>query len=332
MESCPTLSLVVPAYNEHGNLEKLYSELVGVLSRLDLSWEIIFVDDGSKDSTWSVVQRLHQEDSRVLGIRLSRNFGHQHALIAGLTYARGSAVISMDADMQHPPEVISSLVDEWRKGNKIVKTVRRDPANLPTFKRLTSRFFYRLFSYLSGIEMQGGMADFRLLDREVLNQLLQFKEAGLFLRGIVEWVGYPSSIVSFDCGRRFNGVTKYTVRRMIQFAWHGVSSFSLVPLRIGIMMGLVSSTIAFLGVLYAILVKLLGGYAVPGWASTLAIISFEFGVLFMFLAILAEYVGRILDEVRERPRFIVSERLMPNELAADSPLATVPAIKAHASE
>jgi dolichol-phosphate mannosyltransferase len=331
MGACPTVSLVVPAYNEHGNLDKLYSELVNVLSQLDLTWEIIFVDDGSKDTTWSVVTRLHKEDHRVLGLRLSRNFGHQHALIAGLTYARGEAVISMDADMQHPPEVISSLVHEWREGNKIVKTVRRDPANSPIFKRLTSLLYYRLFSYLSGIKMQGGMADFRLLDRQVLDQMLQFKETGLFLRGIVEWVGYPSAIVSFDCGPRFTGVTKYTVRRMIRFAWHGVSSFSLVPLRIGIMMGLLSSAIAFLGVLYAILGRLLDGHAVPGWASSLAIISFEFGVLFLFLAILAEYVGRILDEVRERPRFIVSERLTPDESAAASSTPTVPAIKAQTS-
>lgn len=332
MDECPTLSLVVPAYNEQGNLEKLYLELVGVLSQLDLSWELIFVDDGSKDSTWSVVTYLHQLDYRVLGLRLSRNFGHQHALVAGLTYARGNAVISMDADMQHPPEVIPSLVREWRKGNKIIKTVRRDPVNVPVFKRLTSRLYYRLFSYLSGIEMQGGMADFRLLDRQVLNQMLQFKEAGLFLRGIVEWVGYPSAVVSFDCGPRFSGVTKYTVKRMIRFAWHGVSSFSLVPLRIGIMIGLISSGISFLGVLYAILGKWLDGHTVPGWASSLAIISFQFGVLFLFLAILAEYVGRILDEVRERPRFIVSERLTPAEVAIGSRTPTVPGVKAQASE
>jgi dolichol-phosphate mannosyltransferase len=332
MYDCPTLSLVVPAYNEQGNLEKLYVELVGVLSQLDLSWELIFVDDGSKDSTWSVVTYLHQLDYRVLGLRLSRNFGHQHALVAGLTYARGNAVISMDADMQHPPEVIPSLVREWRKGNKIIKTVRRDPVNVPVFKRLTSRLYYRLFSYLSGIEMQGGMADFRLLDRQVLNQMLQFKEAGLFLRGIVEWVGYPSAVVSFDCGPRFSGVTKYTVKRMIRFAWHGVSSFSLVPLRIGIMIGLVSSGISFLGVIYAIVGKMLDGHTVPGWASSLAIISFQFGVLFLFLAILAEYVGRILEEVRERPRFIVSERLASAEMAIGSPTPTVTGVKAQASE
>jgi dolichol-phosphate mannosyltransferase len=328
----PTLSLIVPAYNEHGNLAELHSQLVKVLSPVGLPWEIIFVDDGSKDSTWSVVTRLHQEDNRVLGIRLSRNFGHQNALIAGLTHARGDAVISMDADMQHPPAIIPSLVHEWRKGNKIVKTVRRDPVTAPFFKRVTSRLYYRLFSYLSGIEMRSGMADFRLLDRQVLNQMLQFKEAGLFLRGIVEWVGYPSSVVNFDCEPRFAGTTKYTLRRMIKFAWHGVSSFSLVPLRIGIMMGLVSSAIAFLAVLYAILGKLLDGHAVPGWASSLAIVSFEFGVLFLFLAILAEYVGRILDEVRERPRFIVSEQLVSDKVKAVSLIAGVSRNKDHGPE
>ena len=305
----PALSIVVPAYNERGNLFQLCAELEKVLSSLGLPWEIIFVDDGSTDNTWKDIESLHNDDPRVHGIRLSRNFGHQNALIAGLSYARGDAVISMDADLQHPPDVIPLLVDEWRKGNKIVKTVRRDPENLSAFKRWTSRLYYRLFSYLSGVEIQSGMADFRLLDRQVLNELLQFKEEGLFLRGLIQWVGYPSSNVVFDCGTRFSGTTKYTLKKMLRFAWHGISSFSLVPLRLGILLGLFSSGIAFIGVFYAILSKLFDGHTVPGWASSLAIISFLFGVLFVFLAILAEYMGRILEEVRGRPRFIVSERL-----------------------
>jgi polyisoprenyl-phosphate glycosyltransferase len=303
------LSVVIPAYNEEGNVRPLYAELNRTLAPLVDSWELVFVDDGSTDRTWHEIKSLHDQDRRVWGIRLSRNFGHQDALIAGMAHARGDAVITMDADLQHPPRIIPLLIAEWRKGNKIVKTVRREASDLPAFKRLTSRLFYRLFSYLSGVNLQSGMADFRLLDREVLQQVLAFKEEGLFLRGIVQWVGYPNSTVDFECGTRFSGTTKYTFLRMMRFAWHGISSFSLVPLRIGILLGLTASSVAFFGVMFAILTKYLDSEAAKGWASSVAIMSFLFGMLFLFLAVLAEYVGRILIEVRERPRFIVSENL-----------------------
>jgi dolichol-phosphate mannosyltransferase len=327
----PVLSVVVPAYNEQGNLHKLYAEVARSLAGVGLSWELIFVDDGSRDATWAEIEAMHRQDRRVQGLRLSRNFGHQHALVAGLTHARGAAVISMDADLQHPPDVLPQLVEQWRHGAKIVKTIRRDPANVPLLKRLTSRAYYRLFAYLSGVQIEGGMADFRLLDRQVLDELLTFKEAGLFLRGIVQWVGYPSSTIVFDCGQRFAGTTKYTWRRMMRFAWHGISSFSLVPLRIGILLGLFSSAVAFLSVCYAILAKWLDGHTVAGWASSVAIISFLFCMLFLFLAVLAEYVGRILEEVRGRPRFIVSQRLTESghvepTVPAAAPKATPSAI------
>jgi dolichol-phosphate mannosyltransferase len=314
------LSLVVPAYNEQGNLRQLHAQLESTLAPLVSTWEVLFVDDGSTDGTWSEITALHAEDSRVRGIRLSRNFGHQDALIAGMTHAFGDVVITMDADLQHPPYIIPKLIAEWRRGNKIVKTVRRESRELPAFKRLSSRLFYQVFTYLSGVNLRAGMADFRLLDREVLQQVLNFKEAGLFLRGIVEWVGYPNSTVDFECGVRFSGKTKFTLLRMLKFAWHGVSSFSLVPLRMGILLGLAASTIAFLGVAYAILTKWLDGQAAQGWASSVAIVSFLFGVLFVFLAVLAEYVGRILIEVRGRPRFIVSERLDAGHAAGEPPL------------
>lgn len=303
------ISIVVPAYNEEGNLEKLYSELSNVLPAIDATWEIIFADDGSVDKTWENIKALRERDSRVKAVRLSKNFGHQYALLAGLSHAEGDAVISMDGDMQHPPEMIPELVEEWRKGNKVVKTIRSDPDDYLAFKKITSRLFYRVFSYLSGVNLQEGMADFRLLDRKVLNDILKFREEGLFLRGIVEWVGYPSTSITYKCANRFSGTTKYTLRKMLKFGWHGVSSFSIVPLRIGVVIGFIASGISFLGVLYAIYGKIVDGHAVPGWASSVAIISFLFGLLFVFLGLLGEYVGRILVEVRQRPRFLISEGL-----------------------
>lgn len=307
------LSIVVPAYNEQGNLHELCSRLHPILSTLGLAWEILFSDDGSKDATWEEIQQLNRENNCIRGVRLSRNYGHQYALFAGLQHARGKAVISMDADLQHPPELIPEMVNEWKRGNKIVKTVRLDAADSSAFKLFTSRLFYKVFSYLSGVELENGMADFRLLDRQVLNEVLQFGEEGLFLRGIVQWVGFPNSTLTFKCANRFSGTTKYTLRRMLRFAWHGVSSFSIVPLRLGVMIGLIASCISFLGVLYAIIAKLVDGHTVPGWASSLAIVSLLFGMLFLFLGILSEYIGRIVVQVRQRPRFLISETLGFNE-------------------
>jgi polyisoprenyl-phosphate glycosyltransferase len=303
------ISIVVPAYNEEGNLGVLHRRILevmtGAVGRDD--WELVVVDDGSRDGTWRVINALGAADVRVRGIRLSRNFGHQSALMAGLAAARGQAVIMMDADLQHPPELIPQLVGKWQEGFQIVHAVRRDPPHLPWFKRATSRLYYRLFGFLSGVDIEPGAADFRLLDRQVLDEILRFEEEGLFLRGIVHWVGYETASVPFDCGERHAGSSKYSFAKMLRLGWHGVSAFSLVPLRIGIVIGLISSTIAFLGVCYAILGKWLDKEAIPGWASSVAISSFLFGVLFVFLAVLAEYVGRIAVEVRRRPRFLVRE-------------------------
>jgi dolichol-phosphate mannosyltransferase len=311
------ISIVVPAYNEERNLDVLYARLLGQLDKLRMHWELVIVDDGSPDGTWNTIMRLSERDSRVRGVRLSRNFGHQNALLAGLAAARGKAVISMDADLQHPPEVVPQLVERWQDGYQIVHALRRDPPSVPFLKRLTSRLYYRLFSYLSGVEIQPGAADFRLIDRQVLDEILKFKEEGMFLRGIVHWVGYATTSVMFDCSKRHAGRSSYNLRKMLTLAWHGVSSFSLVPLRIAMSIGLLSSMVAFLGVLYAIIGKWLDKEAIPGWASTVAIVSFLFAMLFVFLAVLAEYVGRIVVEVRGRPRFLVRETTRAVRAAAE---------------
>jgi polyisoprenyl-phosphate glycosyltransferase len=247
-------------------------------------------------------------DVRVKGLRLSRNFGHQYALFAGLANATGQAVITMDADLQHPPAAIPELLAHWRNGSKIVHTVRIDHRDTSRMKKITSRVFYRMFSYLSGINLSPGMADFRLLDRQVVDELLQLSEGGLFLRGLIHWLGYPSSQLEFRCRERFSGESKYNVRKMLKFGWTGVTSFSLVPLRLGIILGFITSLVAFCGLGYAVWGKL-AGQAVPGWASEVGVQSFLFGILFIMLGIIGEYIGRILDEVRRRPRFLIHERV-----------------------
>jgi len=303
------LSIVVPVFNEAGNIEKLCSELIPVLERLHVEWEVIFCDDGSDDATWKIIDLLHKNDERIKGIRFSRNFGHQYALFAGMQHASGRAVITMDGDLQHPPELLPKMLERWRAGDKIVHTVRVYNNKQGIFKRVTSSVYYRLFTFLSGVKMESGMADFRLLDRQVLDELLKFKEEGLFLRGIVHWVGFQSSKLNCQCGERFSGEGKYSLKKMLKLAWTGITSFSLVPLRVSIIIGVLTSLLAFSEMLYAIYAKLFTDTAVPGWASGVAVVSFLFGILFIMLGVLGEYLGRVLIESRSRPRFLISESI-----------------------
>ena len=303
----PFITVIIPVYNESEDLSPLCDELSEVLEGEPITWEIIYCDDGSEDSTWEGISTLHKQDDRVRGIRLSRNFGHQYALLAGLTHAQGQAIISMDGDGQHPPKLIPALLQEWRKGNLIVHTVRIDNDRVGLFKKLSSRLFYRVYSVLSGVQIESGMADFRLLDRRVTRDILRFGESDFFLRGIVQWVGYGSSTVFFQARDRLKGKTKYSTARMLRFAWSGISSFSVVPLRLGILVGLVTSALSFGAVGYAIWARFYAPGVVPGWASAVSITSLFFGILFILLGILGDYVGRILIEVKRRPGFLVAE-------------------------
>lgn len=302
----PRLSIIIPVYNEAGNLDRLKNDLGEVLASLEIDWEIIFVDDGSTDNTWAEIEKQNGEDSRLKGLRLSRNFGHQYALLAGLANGTGDALITMDGDLQHPPAIIPELVNEWRHGNMVVHTRRIDPPSVPFFKKLSSTLYYRIFSFLSGVKIESGMADFRLLDRGVVRDILEFSEEGLFFRGIAQWVGYRSATVPFTSNARFSGISKYSLKKMVKLAWNGITSFSIVPLRLGIFLGFITSLIAFAEIIYAIGVKIFTDSAVPGWASAVSVLSFLFGVLFILLGVVGEYIGRILVEVRQRPRYLIA--------------------------
>ena len=302
------ISVVIPVFNEEGNIEKVCHEIINVLSPLGIAYEIIFADDGSRDHTWEIIESFNKDHPFIMGVRLSRNFGHQCALWAGLKFSRGSAVITMDGDMQHPPSLLPQLIDEWKNGAQIVNTIRIDLKELSFFKKFTSKFYYRLFSFLSGVNLEAGMSDFRLLDRKVLDNVLSFSETDLFLRAIVQWVGYTQVNIPFMCNPRFSGRSKYTIVKMAKLAFAGITSFSIIPLRMAILIGLISSAISFYQMGYALYAKILLKATVPGWATTITIMTFMFGVLFILLGILGEYIGRILIQTKNRPKFLIRER------------------------
>ena len=307
-EQAVTLSIVVPLYDEEGNVDLLMKRLTPVLQEIGVPYEVILVNDGSSDRTWHNIRKLAINHTALKGINLSRNFGHQHALLAGLTCAKGQAVVTMDGDLQHPPEVIPELFELWRKGYAIVNTRRRDKHTAGFFKKFTSRCFYRIFSSFAEVSLADGSSDFRLLDRCALEPLLSFRDADLFLRGAVQWLGFSEGIVSFESSDRYSGKTKFSAGRMIRFATGAVISFSTKPLRFGIWLGLITSMLAFIEIVY-IFVTYLRGDTVPGWASTVGILSFLFGILFVVLGIMGTYVARIHRVLQNRPKFIICEAI-----------------------
>lgn len=302
------VSVVAPVYNEADNIPIFLERLQVVLNNLDCTHEIVLVDDGSQDSSWEEIQRSAERYPSLRAFRLSRNFGHQHALLAGLGMARGDAVITMDSDLQHPPEVIPELVEAWRKGSSLVLTRRRETKSSNAFKRLSSRYFYRIFSILADMEVHQGASDFRLIARQPLEELLRFDDAAPFLRGSVELLGFPKTIIAFDVAERHSGQSKYTLRKMLQFANLALIGHSSVPLRIGIWIGVLTSMLAFLELCY-IIYQVLAGNTVPGWASTVGVTSLLFGVMFIVIGIMGTYIADIHALLKSRPKFIIWETL-----------------------
>jgi dolichol-phosphate mannosyltransferase len=306
--SGPTLSVILPAHNEQEALSRTVRAVASALE--PWSHEIIVVDDGSTDGTWMVVQELAGVGG-VRGIRFTRNFGHQAAILAGLAAARGEAVIMMDADGQHPSELLPAFVTQWQSGTPVVQGVRRRDPGAAAFKRWSARAFYAVIRKLAGVNIQAGAADFRLLARPVVEQVLAGAGPLLFIRGLVPWLGFPTALVPFDAGPRIAGKTSFTLRRMMRLSVDGLLGFSIIPLRLAVALGLLISAGSFGYLIYVVGVRLAGGYAVPGWASMTGLLALLGGIQLLTLGVLGEYVGRVFLSTLHRPQYVVGETVEP---------------------
>lgn len=303
----PDISVVLPAFNEAGNIARMTAALDGVLKPLG-RYEIVFVDDGSLDGTLAAIRDAAAANPNVRYISFTRNFGHQEALRAGLRHARGHAVIVMDADFEHPPELIPDLVAAWRAGAKVVATRREDgDAGLPPMKSVTSRLYYRLLDAIGDVRIEPGSSDYMLLDRTVVDTLNGFADQDVFLRGAVRWFGYPTTTIAFSRGARTYGETKYTLRRMVDLAVTGIAAHSVRPLRLAIWLALVFAALGLLLLLYSVVSYILVPQTVTGWTSIMATIALLGAAQLLVLGIIGEYVGRTLREARGRPTYIVGE-------------------------
>lgn len=311
----PLLSVIVPCFNEEGCVDEMIRRLRAVLDRIDCKWEIVFVDDGSRDATLDALKRHATSDARIGYVSFSRNFGHQMALFAGMERARGDAVVSLDGDLQHPPELIPALFEHWLRGKDIVYTVRLANHGHGA-KEAISRTFYWLMRKLTGVNVPTGAADFRLLDRKVVDALLACDERFVFVRGLVPWLGFRNQAVPYEAQERFAGDTKYVFARMLRFALDGIFSFSIVPLRLISFLGALTIALGVFYGFYSIAVRLFTDAAVSGWTSLVVLVLVFSGTQLLSLGILSEYVGRIYEEVKHRPRYIVSQSQMPDMVAS----------------
>jgi dolichol-phosphate mannosyltransferase len=304
------LSIVAPFYNEEQSAHAFYERVVKALEAFEI--ELVLVNDGSKDATLERLRAIAADDERVKVVDLSRNFGHQAALTAGLEHARGDVVVMLDSDLQDPPELIPRMVDEWRGGSDIVYAVRETRSGETKFKLATAHAFYRLFAKITRLELTPDSGDFRLMSRRALDALLSMPERNRFLRGMTVWVGFRQSAVKYHRDPRLAGETKFTFSKMLRFSLDAISSFSHAPLQAATLLGFVVSILAFLAIPATIIARFTGAF-VPGWASALIVVLLLGGIQLITVGLIGEYVGRIYDEVKRRPLYLVNERInMPD--------------------
>jgi dolichol-phosphate mannosyltransferase len=304
MGASVTLSVVVPVFNEAAGLDALHQRLTSTLRPTGVPYEIVLVDDGSRDGSWERMADLAERDPHLVLVRLSRNFGHQIAITAGLDHASGEAVVVMDADLQDPPEVVPRMLERWRAGYDVIYGRREKRLGEGLFKRATAAVFYRLVRRLTAVDIPADTGDFRLMSRRAVEALRSLQERNRFVRGMVAWVGFRQTAVDYVREARHAGETKYPLGKMVRFAADAIFSFSHVPLRLATGLGLTASTVAFGYAVYAILARVLGWPTVQGWASLMVAIIFLGGVQLVSLGIIGEYIGRVYDEVKARPLYL----------------------------
>ncbi|HYP83632.1 glycosyltransferase family 2 protein [Variovorax sp.] len=317
MKSCPELlgrppllSIVVPCFNEEeviGETVKRLCELSGEVSGMDV--ELIFVDDGSRDRTRELLRNFQADDPRIKVIGFARNFGHQIAVTAGIDAANGDAVVLIDADLQDPPEIVLKMIEKWREGYDVVYGTRTERAGESAFKRGTARGFYRLLNQLSDVKIPMDTGDFRLIGRNVVDTLRAMPERDRFVRGMVSWAGFRQIALPYARAERYAGVSKYPLVKMVRFAMDGILSFSTKPLQLSVAMGMSCAVIAILGIFYSLFVRLFTSVWVEGWAALMIAVLFVGGVQLISVGILGEYVGRIYNEIKQRPLYVVQELL-----------------------
>jgi dolichol-phosphate mannosyltransferase len=298
------ISIVIPAFNESENIKPLVERISEVFKNLYYNYELIFVNDGSSDDTQKVLMTLNQVNPKINYIELSRNFGHQNALKAGLDMANGDCVISMDCDLQHPPELIPQFLEKWEDGYEIVYSVRRDSDSLTGFKRNTSKIFYSVINTMSDINLEAGTADFRLLDKKVISVFSNFSESEPFIRGLIKWLGFKQYAIEYTPGDRYSGKSHYTFKKMMGLALQGITSFSIKPLHTAVYLGFLFSVLSLLYIPYVVY-SFYSGTEIHGWASMIMTVVFFGGLQLIILGIIGIYIGKLFIQAKRRPNYII---------------------------
>jgi len=303
----PEFSIIIPIYNEQENIHKLYDRLKSVMSGMNVSHEFVFVNDGSRDRSMILIKELAAKDNSVHYINLSRNFGHQIAVTAGIDHVRGKAIVIIDADLQDPPELIAEMYAKMKEGFEVVYAKRKSRKGESALKKLTAKWFYRILASITSIDIPVDTGDFRLMDRKIVDVLRTMPEQQKFLRGQISWIGFNQTYVEYNRDERQGGETGYTYKKMLRFALDGITSFSNLPLKFATAAGFVVSGITFIVILYALYARFISKDFVPGWTSLILAVLFIGGVQLITIGIIGEYISRLSANVRNRPLYIMAE-------------------------